>query len=179
LAVIHDEIRIAQLAGGAEIEHLAVDPAVEHHGRIAERAKGHRHGNAADHVVDDFMPHHDLQGIGAYVVAHAESNDRLDIGQFDFVDGGEGGVVDGGNPVLGRPAREDIVEIDRGDGEVGLGPLILPAFARRRPGVRWVKAAEQQHENECQSREGHGKLGYGCPSRYSVRTGQHKQFKPA
>ncbi len=57
LAIVHDEIALAQVAGGAEIEQPAPDAPVEHDGGVAERAERHCHGQAADGIVHDFVKH--------------------------------------------------------------------------------------------------------------------------
>jgi len=55
---------MTQLAGGAEVQDLAVKAAVEDNGRIAQWAIGHSHRHAAQLVVDDFVPGQDAQRIG-------------------------------------------------------------------------------------------------------------------
>ena len=56
LAVIHDEIRMAQLAGGAERQHLAADAPVENDGGVAQRAIGDRDRDLANRVIGDLVP---------------------------------------------------------------------------------------------------------------------------
>ena len=57
----------------------AVQPPVEHHRGIAQRAEGHRHRHPAHGVVDDLVPHQDSQGIGADVAVDCDGDHRLAI----------------------------------------------------------------------------------------------------
>ena len=47
---------MAQLAGGAEGQHLAIDAPVENNGGVAQRAIGDGDRDPADRVIGDFMP---------------------------------------------------------------------------------------------------------------------------
>src|SRR3546814_17783500 len=44
LGIVHDQVRMAQPPGGAETECPPIDPAVEYHRGVAQRAIRHRHG---------------------------------------------------------------------------------------------------------------------------------------
>ena len=105
LAVVHHEVGVAQLAGGAEIQHRVAHPPVVDNGRVAERAEGNGDGNAARRVVDDLVPHQDLQRIGAVFAAQEHADHGLRVGEMvDLGSGREDRIVDRGNAVLGRPA---------------------------------------------------------------------------
>ena len=47
---------MAQLAGGAERQHLAADAPVENDGGVAQRAIGDRDRDLANRVVGDLVP---------------------------------------------------------------------------------------------------------------------------
>src|SRR5713226_1684597 len=62
LTVVHDEIALVELPRRAEVECGSVDdPLVDETG-VAERAVRDHHRLAADGVIDDLVPHQDLQG---------------------------------------------------------------------------------------------------------------------
>jgi len=69
LPVVHDEIGVPQLAGGAEIQSRPVERPLEHQRRVAKRTIGHGNRRAADGVVDDLVPNEDSQRIGVRIVA--------------------------------------------------------------------------------------------------------------
>ena len=65
LAIIHDKIRVSELARGSEFEHTVVDAPVEHKRRVAQGAVGDDNGSAADRIVDDLVPDQHAQRISA------------------------------------------------------------------------------------------------------------------
>ena len=148
--VVHHQVRVAQLAGGTEVQHRIADPAVVDDRRIAERAEGHRDRDAPDRVVDDLVPDQNLERVGAVVIADEEADHGLGIGQIlDLGGGGEERIVDRGNAVLGRTAGDDLVEGDRGLGEVRLPPFRRPV--RRRLARR--RRVERKRRDERQNRQ--------------------------
>ena len=60
LAIIHNEIGIAEKARGAEVQRFSGDAPVEDNGRIAERAIGDGDRPASHSVIDYFVPDQDL-----------------------------------------------------------------------------------------------------------------------
>ena len=133
LAVVHDEVGMAQLAGGAEIENPRAEPAVEHDRGIAQRAIGDRNRHSADGIVDDFVPHQDAQRVGPGVLADDDRDDRLAPRQAlhgGLADRGEFRLVDGGDAVLRRTARADRRKIDPRVRKVGLRPFRFPRARR-------------------------------------------------
>ena len=76
LAVVHDEVAEAQVAGCAEVvDHSAGCP-VEYERGVAERAEGHHDRLAAERVVGDLMPDEDREGVGASDAGDLDRNDR-------------------------------------------------------------------------------------------------------
>jgi hypothetical protein len=65
LPVVHDECRLVELPGGAEVEDLAGGPPVEGERGVAQRAVRHDHWDTAHGVVHDLVPDEDLDGVGA------------------------------------------------------------------------------------------------------------------
>ena len=111
-----------QAAGGAEVEHLAVEAPVEGQRRIAQRAVGDRDRHASHCVVHDLVPDEDLQGVGPGVAFESDDDHGLTVPQptICFANGLEAGLVDGRDAVLGRPARNDLLERDTVLGEIGV-----------------------------------------------------------
>ena len=146
LAVVHHQVRVPELAGGAEIEHPVADPPVEDDGGVAQGTEGDRDRHAAYGVVGDLVPHQDLQRIGPRVAVDDHADHRL--GGREVIDLGdrlEGRVVDRRNAVLGRAARHDLAEVDRGAGEIRLRPLPFPG---RRIGPRYGGVCENPKPDE-------------------------------
>src|SRR5262249_42498565 len=77
LAVIHDEVGVAQLAGRAEAQGPPARAPIEYHRGIAERTPGHRDRGPAEGVVHDFMPNQDPKRIGTRLAAYLDRDDRL------------------------------------------------------------------------------------------------------
>jgi hypothetical protein len=107
LPVVHQQIAVAQAAGGAEIQHAAMNRALEVEYAIAERTGGDDEGHATDGVVNDLVPDDDLDGIGPRVGANLDQNDRFDglepgtcCGHTD-----ELGGINGRDLVFDRPAE--------------------------------------------------------------------------
>lgn len=65
LPVPHDEIRVAEHAGYAEIMKSPVKPAVEHDRCVAKRVVRHGDWRSAQRVVHDFVRHQDAERVGA------------------------------------------------------------------------------------------------------------------
>ena len=123
LPVVHQQVAVAQRAGGAEIEDRAVYRPPKHEGGVAKRSKGDDHRLPAHGVVDQLVPHHHLDRIGANVAVEIDHLHRLEIvaarqsaSAIDF----KLRVVDGWDAVFGRPAGHDLVKGDRRAREVGV-----------------------------------------------------------
>ena len=136
LAVPHDQIAVAQVAGRAEVVHGAIrlQAAVEGDGGVAERAERHEPRPTAEHVVDNLVPDHDLQGIGPRHTGPI----GLVLGQGDhrlgriqpavrISDRDGAGIVDGGNPVARGATGQDLVQRHAGAGEVRRPPAGVDA----------------------------------------------------
>ena len=140
LAVVHDEIAVAQLAGGAEIEHPAVEPPVEHDRRVAERTVGHGNRRAAHRVVHDLVPDQDAQGVRAGILSDLHADDRFGVREvLGFGERHEFGIVYRRYPVLRRSARHDLGKRDGVPREIGLRPERLPEF-----GIGHRRSGEQE-----------------------------------
>jgi hypothetical protein len=127
LAVVHDEIRIAQLPGGAEAQNAAAQAPIEDDRGIAQGTPGDRDRPAADRVVDDLVPDHDAQRVGLGFAAGGDRDHRRTRGEVTGLrDRRKEQIIDGGYAVLGRAARDDLAQIDRTAQEVGARPLLAP-----------------------------------------------------
>ena len=150
LAVVHHEVGVAELAGGAEIQHRVAHPPVVDHGRVAEWAEGDRDRHTPHRVVDDLVPDQDLQWIGAVLAAEEHADHGLGIGEIvDLGSGREDRIVDRGNAVLGRPAGHDLVERDRRLRKIRRPPLRHPVRRRlaRHRGVERKRYDERESGN--------------------------------
>ena len=118
---------MAQLARGAEVQGLAIDPAVKNNGGIAQGTKGHRHGYAGNHVVDDFVPDQHRQGVGPAFTIDSQAHHGLGRGKcLGRRHGDKIRLVDGWYLILAHAARHDVV---KGHGmllEIGPWPFTLP-----------------------------------------------------
>lgn len=108
-------------------------------------AIGDRDGNAAHDVIDDLVPHQDPQRIGAGIPVQFKADDRLLLPEARiFVQLLEYRLINRGDTILGRAAREYFIEVDRLLGEVCLLPALrLPD---RRLGGCLLKAERQHHD---------------------------------
>ena len=78
---------------------------------VAERAEGDDDRDAADPVVDDLVPDEDLDRVGANLAPDGELDDGLARPEEGHgVDRHERRVVDRRDPVLPRPARDELGE---------------------------------------------------------------------
>ena len=118
--VVHDEVAVAEEAADAEGVDGVAHAAFEDDGGVAEGAEGDDDGLSADDVVDDLVPGHDLEGVGAGVVADLEGDHGLPVGEPVGVVGHrcELGVVDGRDAVSDL-SEEDFGVVDGVLGEVG------------------------------------------------------------
>ena len=80
-AVVHDQIGMAQFAGCAETQRLAIESCIKHNCHIAQRAVGDRHWLPAHRVVDNFVPGQDPQRIGPRVTIDRQADNRFAINQ--------------------------------------------------------------------------------------------------
>ncbi len=129
LAVIHDHVRIAQLARDPKRQHPCFGAAVEGDTGIAERTEGHGHRDPAHRVIHDLMPCQVADRIGARGLARDFQRDhRLARVQPFLGRGGfECGIVDCGDAVFRRPARDDLDPAFHGCRlEIRPGPFVLP-----------------------------------------------------
>src|SRR5262249_26494310 len=74
LPVVHQQVAVAQPPGGAEIQHPPVDRSLKSNRCIAERAEGDSDRYSSDRIIDDLVPDENLDGVGAYIVAHLEED---------------------------------------------------------------------------------------------------------
>ncbi len=121
LAIIHDQVAVAQAAGGTEVENLVVQLAVEDDAGVAERAEGYAHRQPAYLVVGNFVPHENREWIGARLAVVGEENHWIPVGEPCA---GLGHVfvarqVNRRDAVLGRSSGKDFVPRHRPAGEVG------------------------------------------------------------
>jgi hypothetical protein len=112
LAVIHHEVALVEFARGAEIEHRAGDSPLEDDARVAERAKRDGDGKAAHDVIDDLVPHEDLQRIGTRIVLDLQGQHRFLSGEPRRRHGwgNERRLVDGRDTVGWGAARDEFME---------------------------------------------------------------------
>ena len=124
LPVPHDEVAVAHLAAGAEVQHPSAHPPVEDDSRVAEGAVGDCDGHAAHLVVDYLVPYEDGQGVGPGVPVYLQAQDGLVLSHvlgsashFHVLR-----VVDRGDLVAQRAAGNDLAVEHRVLGEVRLPP---------------------------------------------------------
>jgi hypothetical protein len=148
LPVVHDEVRVAQLARGAEIENQAIDPAIESDRRVAQRAVGDGDRHIAHGIVDDLVPREDPQRVGPRLAGQGERDDRLGRREvYDLADRLEARRVDRRNAILGRAARADFRQVDVALREVGARPFQTPGLDVR------PRRQGRQHEVQHNSRQ--------------------------
>jgi len=101
LAVVHHEIRIAQVARCAERQRAPLDAPVERDRRVAQWTERHRNRDACDHVVHDLVPGEDLERIRARPPRQREHDHGLARPQkADLGDPDEARTVERGDTVL-------------------------------------------------------------------------------
>ena len=61
---------------------ITFDAPLKHNGGITQRAVGHGDRNIANDVIDDLVPHQDLQWIGAGIAVDVQRNDWLAVRQI-------------------------------------------------------------------------------------------------
>src|SRR5262245_13058829 len=123
LAVVHDQVGVAKVAGGAERERAPAHAAVERDRGVAERAERDGHRDAADAIVDDLVPRQDLQWVGTYVRANREFDHRLAEGEpVDRGGGREARVVERRDAVLTGSTRLELGQRHPVPAEVGREP---------------------------------------------------------
>ncbi|ABC45577.1 hypothetical protein SRU_0090 [Salinibacter ruber DSM 13855] len=114
LAVVHHQIRVAEQAGDAEFDGLAVERTLEHEGAVAERTEGNGHGCARDPIVHDLVVREDLKRIGPRRALVFEQDHRLlrrhPVARLPHRN--ERGIVDRRDAVLRRPARHQRRKVD-------------------------------------------------------------------
>lgn len=160
LPVIHNQIRIPELAGCAEIQHLATQRAVEHNPGITQRAVSDRHRNPANYIVDDLVAGQNTQQISAGIAVDDEPDDRLGIGQYlDFEYGYGNRMADGANPAFGRTAGKNLLKINRMLGKFRFWPFPLPTLEIGEAGRGH---AQQKKEGKNSNRNRQQKRNVGC-----------------
>ena len=121
LAIVHDQIAVAQPSGGAEIENLAVKVAVEGDAGVAQGAEGDRYRLTVYFVVDDLVPYEDAQRVGAGHITVAEHDHRVWV--FQPLVAGCYGLklrsVNRRDAVFGRTAGKNLSPTHRASREVG------------------------------------------------------------
>lgn len=68
LPIVHQQVAIAQSPRGAEIKWAAIHRGVEYNGCIAQWAEGDNHWTIGDHIVDNFVPHQNLERVNARLI---------------------------------------------------------------------------------------------------------------
>ena len=118
--VVHDQVAVAEQAGGSEGECGVAQAAVEGDGGVAQRAVGDEHRDAADDVVDDLVPEDDLQGVGAHVAVDVEVHDgrSVAVDAVRVADADVGGVGER-HDLIAQETRVELLELDDADAEVG------------------------------------------------------------
>ncbi|CAI8358310.1 MAG: Uncharacterised protein [SAR116 cluster bacterium MED-G04] len=121
LAVIHHQIGFPQIAGGTEIQHLAIKATIKNQRGVAERAIGDRNRYPAQLIIDDFMPDQVAQWPGPGLTIDAEADHRFLRRQVTRpVGGNDHRVIDGGDAVLARAAADNLIKPDRAAIEISL-----------------------------------------------------------
>ena len=122
-------------------------------------------GLSADDVVDDLVPGHDLEGVGAGVVADLEGDHGLPVGEPVWVvgHGCELGVVDGRDAVSDL-AEEDFRVVDGVLGEVGAPGVPAGGVGLSEVGGR-VEVGGGDGRGRCRGLGGEGGLDVGLRPR--------------
>ncbi len=121
LAIPHNQIGVAELAGRPEGQRATIHPAVERERRVAQRAEGHHERPTPEHVVDDLVPHEDLLRVRACLPAGLDGDDRLACRE-KAVAGRQRhhtGTIDRRNAVTPRATVLELAQRDRVPREVG------------------------------------------------------------
>ncbi len=106
LSVVHDQRRLVQLAGRAEVEQPIAELPLERQRRVAQRTVGHRHRHTAHLVVDDLVPDQDLDGVGLRLPVDLHDDHALVVAEeVDLVDRQEDRSIDRWDPIRGQAPR--------------------------------------------------------------------------
>ena len=110
-----------QIARDAEAQRLAIDAPVISQCAIAERAKGNRHRNPANDIVDDFMARQHFQGVSAGIAGYIDCDHGRIVRQARHARGRlEARIVYRRDAVARHAARNDLVKVDHRLAEIGL-----------------------------------------------------------
>jgi hypothetical protein len=136
--------------------------AIEDERRVAERAVGDRDRPAAERVVDDLVPHQDLERVGAGLATELDGQHRLAVGEPLLGVGLRGGLglVDRGDAVTRRAARLELRqrhavlrEICLPAARVELERLAADAVSSRSALARGVVARDYDDDQDDRERE--------------------------